>query len=306
MNIRIALVIASLMLIPSVGSETVSQNGDGQSNRRGSMDISIPFKLVGAHQTHILIPVFVNGNGPYDFIFDTGSATTSLLPEFARQLAIKSNPTEQAIGVGSANASEGSVSSLRIGGAQVENLSVVIVEGINAVKASGADLKGTIGINYMKHFVVTIDYRNSLIHLAKGHNEVGVSDSATAPGIRFPDKPVIVVPAIVNGKGPYGFVVETGSGGIAISEEVAQSLELKIEGTSTVTGVGDPSVARRSQIKTLTVGSATVQNTRVIVANFFEPLSKEIGVKVDGLLGYPYLKNFTVVIDFPNSTLYLK
>src|SRR5438876_3405571 len=155
MSIRIAVVIVSLMLIPLVGSVTVSQNPEGQSNRRGSMDISIPFELVGAHQDKILIPAFVNGNGPYDFIFDTGSATTGLLPEFARQLAIKSNPTGQAIGVGSANASEGSVSSLTIGGAKVENLSVAIVDGLDAVKrASGAELKGTIGINYMKHFVV--------------------------------------------------------------------------------------------------------------------------------------------------------
>ena len=89
MNIRITLVTVSLILMSSVGSAPMSQYGERQSNRSGLMDISIPFKLVGANRTHILIPVFVNGKGPYDFLFDTGSVTTVLLPDFAQQLAIK-------------------------------------------------------------------------------------------------------------------------------------------------------------------------------------------------------------------------
>ncbi len=41
----------------------------------------------------------------------------------------------------------------------------------------------------------------------------------------------------------------------------------------------------------------------VIVGDFLEMLSTVIGVKLDGIIGYNFLKLYKVVIDYPHETL---
>ena len=43
----------------------------------------------------------------------------------------------------------------------------------------------------------------------------------------------------------------------------------------------------------------------VIVGDFLEMLSTVIGVKLDGIIGYNFLKLYKVVIDYPHETLAL-
>jgi hypothetical protein len=41
------------------------------------------------------------------------------------------------------------------------------------------------------------------------------------------------------------------------------------------------------------------------VGNFFEVLSNAVGAKLDGIVGYNFLRNYKVVIDYPNQLLSL-
>ena len=43
----------------------------------------------------------------------------------------------------------------------------------------------------------------------------------------------------------------------------------------------------------------------VIVADFFRMLSEAIGAKLDGIVGYNFLRNYQVVLDYPNELLSL-
>jgi predicted aspartyl protease len=52
------------------------------------MSREVTFKLAGAHAPLILVPTFVNGQGPYDFVLDTGASATLLSPELAERLGL--------------------------------------------------------------------------------------------------------------------------------------------------------------------------------------------------------------------------
>jgi len=43
----------------------------------------------------------------------------------------------------------------------------------------------------------------------------------------------------------------------------------------------------------------------VVVADFFTTLNATIGAKLDGIVGYNFLRNYKVVIDYPGETLTL-
>ena len=43
----------------------------------------------------------------------------------------------------------------------------------------------------------------------------------------------------------------------------------------------------------------------VIVADFFVMLSQAVGTRLDGIVGYSFLRNYKVAFDYPNATLTL-
>ena len=48
----------------------------------------VTFRLAGSKQALILVPVFVDGRGPYSFVMDTGATTTVVSNELADALAL--------------------------------------------------------------------------------------------------------------------------------------------------------------------------------------------------------------------------
>jgi len=295
---RIPHVVGKIGLILATALPFLAQTKTMFSEK--TMTVNIPFELVGANRTHIVVPVFINGKGPFQFLFDTGASTTILLPDFARELNVKSRPIDNAIGVGTARAYEGKLSSFSLGKNKVNNLKVIVAEGLEGVKkATGVDLKGAVGLNFMRHFIVTINYPDEFIRLVPGQRNLTPGSTE----VHFPKKDLIVIPVLVNGRGPYNFAVQTGAGGIVISSETALALGLKQDDAATLSGVGGLSAATRAKIDTLEAGTKTLQNPRVVVVDFLAPLSQEIGIRIDGLLGQPFLKNFTLVINFPRRTI---
>jgi hypothetical protein len=58
-------------------------------------------------------------------------------------------------------------------------------------------------------------------------------------------------------------------------------------------------------LESFQLGGANINNMSVIVADFFAMLSAAVGAKLDGIVGYNFLRNYKVVIDYPGETLTL-
>jgi predicted aspartyl protease len=269
----------------------------------------VKFRLAGGAQPLILLPVQVNGQGPFDFILDTGAGTSLLSAELAKQLAVKilGSKEGQSAG-GKVSVSLGKVDSLAVGESKLDDVDVGIVDLANIGKAVGAKIDGDLGYNFLKHFRVTIDYRDFELRLEDPKRVENFSRGAqTEVPIRLatPAKPLILVDVHANGRGPFQFAIDTGTSTTAITPDMARQLGVESSPVGAGTTGGAPVDFSAGSLQSFQLGGAKIDNMAVIVADFFEMLSAAVGAKLDGIVGYNFLRNYKVVIDYPGETLTL-
>jgi predicted aspartyl protease len=267
------------------------------------------FRLAGGAQPLILLPVRVNDRGPFDFILDTGAGTSLLSKELAKQLGLKiiGSKDGQSAG-GKVSVSLAKVDSLKVGEAKVNDLDVGIVDLSHIAKTIGTKIDGDLGYNFLKYFRVAIDYRDCEIRFDDPKRVERFGRGAkTEVAIRFANaaKPLILVDVYANGRGPFQFAIDTGTSTTAITPELAKQLEVKGSPVGPVTTGAAHVDVTAAQLATFQVGGSKIDNLAVIVADFFAMLSQAVGVRLDGIVGYNFLRSYKVVIDYPGELLSL-
>jgi clan AA aspartic protease (TIGR02281 family) len=118
-------------------------------------------------------------------------------------------------------------------------------------------------------------------------------------------KPIITVDTIVNGKGPFSFVVDTGASHTVISNQTAEKLGLNENSPGcceaagqSAQGAGGPVAARTATVESVRVEDVEVKNLEVALIDLTS-LSKDW----NGIIGYTFMKNYKVVIDYPRQQI---
>jgi predicted aspartyl protease len=229
--------------------------------------------------------------------------------ELARKLGVEGTETKEGqVAGGKVRVPVGSVESLAIGAARVDNVQVAIIDLSDVGNAVGAKIDGDLGYNFLKDFRVTIDYRNNILRLAKGQYETVGKAVAKEVAFRLasPLKPLVLVQVTVNGRDTQEFALDTGCSTTMISPELAKALEIAgVPIPPITTGGGHQVSASVGNLASLVVGDAGIKNLPVIIADSFSMLNQATGAKFDGIIGYNFLKEFAVTIDYPNGRLSL-
>ena len=267
------------------------------------------FRLAGGAQPLILLPVHVNDRGPFDFILDTGAGTSLLSLELAKDLAVQTIGSKEGQSAGGKiSVSLARLDSLAVGETRLADVDVGIVDLAHIGKTIGAKIDGDIGYNFLKSFRITIDYSDCQIRFEDPKRIENFSRGArTEIPIRLahPAKPLILVDVHANGGGPYQFAIDTGTSTTAITPDLAKRLGIKTSPIGAGTTGGAPVDVAAGNMGSFQIGGAKIDNMPVVVADFFEMLSNAIGAKLDGIVGYNFLRNYKVVIDYPNEILSL-
>jgi len=106
----------------------------------------------------------------------------------------------------------------------------------------------------------------------------------------------ITVPALINGQGPFNFLVDTGANASCVSERLAQTLQLPPGPATAVHTVVGPKLRQSVLIDTLRLGARTLRKVRAPVL----PIS---GADLDGVLGIDWLKGQRLVLGFADRRL---
>ena len=101
----------------------------------------------------------------------------------------------------------------------------------------------------------------------------------------------MVVPVFLNGKGPYGFVVDTGANRSVVSTEVAAACDLPAAGRADVHGIAGAEPADLALVRRLSVAAVT---SRDLVL----PVLDKGRLGADGLLGVDMLTGRRMSLDF--------
>ena len=267
------------------------------------------FRLAGGAQPLILLPVHVNGSGPFEFILDTGAGTSLLSSDLAKQLKVKIVGSKEGQSAGGKVAvSLAKTESLAVGETELHDVDVGIVDLSQIGKAIGAKVDGDLGYNFLKHFRLTIDYCSCEVRLDDPKRVENFGRSAKTEGpmrLASPAKPLILVDVHANGRGPFQFAVDTGTSTTAITPELAKKFGIKSSPVGPATTGGAHVDVAAGKLQSFQIGGAKIDNMAVVVADFFVMLSDAIGAKLDGIVGYNFLRNYKVVIDYPNETFSL-
>lgn len=275
-----------------------------------SASAKVRFRLAGGVQPLILLPVTVNGEGPFEFILDTGAGTSLLSSELGKKLEVKILGSREGQSAGGAvSVSLAKLSSLAVASVKLEDVDVGVVDLSHIGKTVGAKIYGDLGYNFLKHFRITLDYRKNEIRFddPKRSESAGRSRAVTEVALRLasPAKPLILVDVYANGSGPFQFAIDTGTSTTAITPELAKQLDVANSPIGPATTGGAHIDVTAGVLRSFQVGGAKVDNFPVIVADFFAMLSNAIGTKLDGIVGYNFLCNYKVALDYPNETLSL-
>jgi len=267
------------------------------------------FRLAGGAQPLILLPVHVNNHGPFEFILDTGAGTSLLSSELAKQLAVKIIGSKEGQSAGGKVAvSLAKVDSLAVGETKLGEVDVGVVDLTHIGRTVGAKIDGDLGYNFLKHFRVTINYRDCELRLDDPKRvETLARGAQTEIPIRLanPAKPLLLVDVHANGRGPFQFAIDTGTSTTAITPELAKQLDVTTSPVGAGTTGGAAVDFHAGLLQSFQLGGAKIDNMAVVVADFFTMLSAAVGAKLDGIVGYNFLRNYKVVIDYPGQTLTL-
>jgi len=269
----------------------------------------VTFRLAGSKQALILLPVFIDGRGPYSFVLDTGATSTVVSNELADALTLPREEKQDGRGAaGKMTLVKSQLPSITVGHETLESLPVSVTDLSFLGRAMGAQVDGALGHSYLRHFAMTLDYATNALMLRRpvGGTERALDEREIA--FRWPnaEDPLVVVPAFVNEKGPYDFAVDTGASSTLISLELAAEFGLATEKISQLTAGGGNGTVSRVQLSSLVVGAARQQNLAAAASDFLTKLNAELGSKLQGIVGYDFLRHYRVTLDYPRGALTLE
>lgn len=143
------------------------------------------------------------------------------------------------------------------------------------------------------------------------------------PGSTKFGAPVVVLPArmldsylIVEAKGdkgsPWHFLVDTGSSSTLVTAEFAQRYAAKNSPSPAVvsrvqirTSRGETTVLPAATLGEIQLGAVRFITVPVLIYDC-STLSADLGVKIDGILGFPFFRETLLTLDYPHSRLVLR
>ncbi len=246
----------------------------------------------------------LNGKAASTLLLDTGASWATISKKLAEKVGAR-KLSEQALEGTGGSASSGSylawVDTFVIGDVEFHDC-IVHVSPQNDL--AGAD--GLLGAEVFGHNLLTLDInrrRLVLDPLPEPPDDLFPEVHPYAPqkiGTRqlFQFGHLLLVPADVNRKATGFFVLDTGSNATALSLPMAEKSADVRTANMQVRGIGGNSSDNAVAENTILQFSGIPEKPQDLVTTDLHPLSKNLGIEVSGIIGFPSLSKFKVVINY--------
>lgn len=120
---------------------------------------------------------------------------------------------------------------------------------------------------------------------------------------------LLFVEGTIGGRGPFRFLVDTGSSVTLVSDRVAADLPgfqaaTGLAPVQVVSAAGGATLLGSTTLPTLQLGTANFANIRAAVYDFVD-FSNHLGLTVDGILGFPVFRDVLLTLDYPRERVVL-
>jgi predicted aspartyl protease len=220
-----------------------------------------------ARERFVVVPVVVNGHGPYDFLLDTGSTTSVVDEDLADELDLK--PLQHTV-IRTASGTErvpiARANEMRIGSRTTETV-LVLISGMTGVRSLDGSIRGILGFNLLARFRYTLDYRNRRLRFEDG----------AIPGTRVPFD--ASGRAIVLATGHVRWLLDTGATGVFLFRTDGADVAVSSRAVTRVSTNTGHRLTRTGWLERLEIGDVTLNRLPVT-------LMRQSGLerRADGLL----------------------
>jgi len=295
---------------------TISQPADAQyfkfeKNRR---KVSIPFQMV---KNLIIIPLEINGAGPFNFILDTGVGILLITdPALNDSLHLWDKRGIKISGFGQDTSLQAYISSalhINLSSAVSGTMRAAVLQkdAFNLSGLTGMPVYGILGYEFFSSFIVKINYDTHLITLFP--NETGYISKR---GYKVPitieeNKPYIKADVQVDNDTVITakFIIDTGAGHPVslemLNREPFEPPEKRIRANLGI-GLSGQINGYAGRIKSLKLGKYTLKKVITSFPDYADAAAKVIAVNRNGNIGNGILKRFDVIFDYNRGRLYLR
>ncbi|MBV9277758.1 MAG: aspartyl protease family protein [Candidatus Eremiobacteraeota bacterium] len=271
----------------------------------GARTATIPFELV---ENHVYVKAFLDGKGPYTFIFDTGGVNI-ITPEVADALRAAQLGSGKVGGIGATREQIHltKVKQVDLGSAHLIDQDFLVLDIAHSFGVStGMHVDGLIGSEVLSRFITTFDYANRQITFAlRGSqttqlsNPIDFAFNGDTPQIR----------ATLDGI-PGWFTVDTGArGSLSLDAPFVRSHPSIVPPASAPTGtlgfgVGGGAIGRLGRVRELEIGGFTIANP--VAAFTMTSQGAFAASDIVGNIGGAIWKRFAVTFDYPDQRIGLR
>lgn len=265
----------------------------------------------------IIIPLYINQKGPFNFVLDTGVGPMIITnPSLIDTLGLKDLRTVKIKGFGAGediDAFVGKTESIRLSTASAVGIQTLILKKdvFNLSGYVGKNITGLIGYNFFSSFTVKVNYPATRLTFSLPGKYKRLTKGERIPIELIENKPYLhaKVHSESLGKIDVKLIIDCGASH-ALSLESFENKEFPSPKNSIIGSLG---VGLSGEISgligrspKLTIGSYTFSD---VITNF--PKHDEAAAKTslkdrNGNLGSEILKRFDVTYDYQNNAIYLK
>ena len=275
--------------------------------------VTIPFELV---TRHIVVKVRINDSRPLSFVFDTGDKVGIVDTDVARELGLKLDGQLRVGGAGADSlpgsfVKEASWSLPGLAGFS-QPISIAIPLGRMAARA-GHDFDGIIGSEFIRQYVVEVDYQNRVLKLHDrdkfAYSGAGESIPIQLNQMGYPLVDGEVIPS--NGESIKGkFVLDLGSSGsLVLMSPVVTQHNLLGNGMKTIKaigvgGAGGQSNGQIGRVRSLQIGKFTIANPITLFSE--DKAGAMASNQLVGNIGQLIAGKFKVFLDYMHTRVILE
>lgn len=274
--------------------------------------VTIPFKLI---RNLVIIKLKINGNGPYNFIMDTGAGIMIITdPGLADSLNIPCNKVLKLTGCANGADYEAHVTSVlnvQIPGLKSYNVEAAILEKDEFQLSNyvGMPVTGLLGYEFFDNLAVKVNFEDSTLTCYRSKDEKRFAKGDKVPITVENRKPYLVAKVhLPNGDVKNSkLIIDLGAGHPMLLDCTAQLHQFAKKYIEANLGVGfnGPITGYLSRINEIDIGKYDIKN---LISSFPEQDAEHVALDAgrDGNLGIGLLKRFVVVFDYTHNALYLK
>lgn len=301
--------LALLLMLSLACRQAHAQYFDLQGGRG---HVTIPFKMA---RDLIIIKLTINGKGPFNFILDSGVGLMLITdPKLVDSIDITNKHTIKIAGLGKGRDYEAYITPpLDVGIPGLTSYDVVAAilktDHFGLSGYAGIPIHGLIGYEFFNNLVVKVNFTDSILFVSKPKRARFFGKGARIP-ITIENRKAYLHSKVVfpNGKkSDEKLVFDLGAGHpLMLDNEIKKhGMPDKFIAASLGVGLTGPIDGFISRLKEVDIGKFRLKDVLVSLPVDSEQTMTE-GEKRDGNLGIGILRRFTLIVDYPDSAIYLK